>query len=38
VMWDDWEGKFDELKEYCDVVYLPRTKNISTTDLKKEIQ
>lgn len=34
VIWDDWEGKFDELKEYCNVVYLPRTKNISTTKLK----
>ena len=25
----DWEGKFDYLKEYCEVVYLPRTANIS---------
>lgn len=32
---DDWEGKFDYLKSYCDVVYLPRTENISTTFLKK---
>ena len=32
---DDWEGKFDYLKEYCEVVYLPRTENISTTFLKK---
>ena len=35
VMGHDWEGKFDELKEYCDVVYLPRTDGISTTILKK---
>ena len=32
---DDWEGKFDFLNEYCKVVYLPRTKNISTTMLKE---
>ena len=33
-MGNDWEGKFDELKEYCQVVYLPRTAGISSTDLK----
>ncbi|MGX8852695.1 glycerol-3-phosphate cytidylyltransferase [Amedibacillus sp. YH-ame10] len=38
VMGDDWEGKFDFLKEYCDVVYLPRTEGISTTQLKKELK
>lgn len=27
----DWQGKFDYLKEYCKVVYLPRTKGISST-------
>ena len=37
VMGDDWEGKFDFLKEYCDVVYLPRTEGISTTQLKEEL-
>lgn len=37
VMGDDWEGKFDFLKEYCEVIYLPRTKNISTTILKQEV-
>lgn len=31
VMGDDWSGKFDHLKEYCEVVYLPRTENISST-------
>ena len=30
VMGDDWKGEFDFLKEYCEVVYLPRTKSIST--------
>lgn len=34
---DDWEGKFDFLKEYCDVVYLERTEGISTTSRKEMI-
>ncbi len=38
VMGDDWEGKFDFLKEYCDVVYLPRTQGISSTQLKEELR
>lgn len=38
VIGDDWEGKFDFLKEYCDVVYLPRTPEISTTQIKKDLQ
>lgn len=37
VMGDDWEGKFDFLKEYCEVVYLPRTVGISTTQIKKDL-
>ena len=37
VMGDDWEGKFDFLKEYCDVVYLPRTPDISTTQIKTNL-
>lgn len=39
VMGDDWEGneKFEQLREYCDVVYLPRTEGISTTKIKKEL-
>ena len=35
VMGDDWEGKFDFLKKYCQVIYLPRTVGISTTKLKQ---
>lgn len=35
VMGNDWEGKFDFLKDKCDVVYLPRTDGISTTQLKE---
>lgn len=38
VMGSDWQGKFDFLTPYCDVVYLPRTDNVSSTDLKKAIQ
>ena len=38
VMGDDWEGKFDFLKPYCDVVYLPRTPEISTTQIKPDLQ
>ncbi len=34
---DDWKGKFDFLKEYCEVIYLERTKDISTTQLKKSL-
>ena len=34
----DWEGKFDYLKEYCEVVYLPRTEGISSTMLREETQ
>ena len=37
VMGDDWVGKFDFLKEYCDVVYLPRTEGISTTKIKQDL-
>ncbi len=36
-MGHDWEGKFDFLQEYCDVVYLPRTEGISTTQLKTSL-
>lgn len=38
VMGDDWEGKFDFLKEYCEVVYLPRTEGISSTMIKSELK
>lgn len=38
VMGNDWEGKFDFLKEQCQVVYLPRTPEISTTKIKSELQ
>jgi len=38
VMGDDWKGKFDFLKDYCEVVYLPRTEGISTTKIKDDLQ
>lgn len=34
----DWEGKFDYLKEFCNVVYLPRTEGISSTMLRNSKQ
>lgn len=34
----DWEGKFDYLNEFCQVVYLPRTEGISSTMLRDESQ
>lgn len=37
VMGDDWEGEFDFLKEYCEVIYLPRTPEISSTKIKKDL-
>ena len=33
VMGDDWKGRFDDMGRYCDVVYLPRTPSISTTEV-----
>lgn len=37
VIGDDWKGKFDFLKEYCEVVYLPRTPEISSSVIKKDL-
>ena len=37
VMGDDWRGKFDYLSPLCEVVYLERTPEISTTKIKKEL-
>lgn len=38
VMGSDWEGKFDFLKNICEVVYLPRTANISSSELKNAVR
>lgn len=37
-MGNDWEGHFDFLKEHCDVIYFPRTKDISSSELKQHIK
>ncbi|WJG10581.1 adenylyltransferase/cytidyltransferase family protein [Aliiglaciecola sp. LCG003] len=34
---DDWQGKFDSLNEFCEVHYLSRTKDISSTSLKQAL-
>jgi len=38
IMGDDWTGKFDFLKQYCEVIYLERTPEISTTQIKEKLQ
>lgn len=38
VMGDDWKGKFDFLKDYCEVIYLDRTEGISTTKIKEDLK
>ena len=38
VIGDDWKGKFDFLKDYCEVKYLSRTPEISTTKIKKDLK
>ena len=38
IMGDDWVGKFDYLKEHCEVVYLPRTPEVSTSQIKKDLK
>lgn len=39
LLWvDDWKGQFDFLKDYCEVVYLPRTEGISTTKIKDDLK
>jgi glycerol-3-phosphate cytidylyltransferase len=37
VMGEDWKGEFDFLKEFCEVVYLTRTPEISTTQIKNNL-
>lgn len=38
VMGDDWKGKFDFLKGECEVIYLDRTPEISTSKIKEELK
>ena len=37
IMGHDWAGKFDSLRDLCEVLYLPRTPHISTTSVRAEI-
>lgn len=37
VMGDNWKGQFDFLNDQCEVVYLPRTENVSTTEIKRRL-
>ena len=37
VMGSDWAGRFDHLRPLCDVVYLPRTEGVSSTELKADV-
>lgn len=34
---DDWQGKFDDLKDLCEVHYMPRTPDVSSTELRKSL-
>jgi len=34
---DDWTGHFDDLNDICEVIYLKRTENVSTTDIKNKL-
>lgn len=36
-MGHDWQGKFDDLSDLCEVVYLERTEDISTTEIKQAL-
>lgn len=36
VIGDDWNGKYDYLREWCEVVYLPRTKGVSSTMIRND--
>ena len=38
VMGEDWEGHFDFLNDYCEVIYLPRTTGVSTTKIKTDLK
>lgn len=37
-MGDDWTGKFDDLSSMCEVVYLPRTEGISSTQIRNSLK
>lgn len=37
VMGEDWTGRFDFVSDICEVKYLPRTPNISTTEIRLDV-
>jgi hypothetical protein len=37
-MGSDWDGKFDHLKSLTEVIYLPRTEGVSSSELKQNIR
>lgn len=37
VMGHDWEGKFDDMRNLCQVIYLPRTEGVSSTDIRLKV-
>jgi glycerol-3-phosphate cytidylyltransferase len=37
VIGDDWKGKFDYIQEHCELIYLPRTTGISSTQLREQL-
>ena len=37
VMGDDWKGKFDYLSSICEVIYLPRTPDVCSTEIRKQM-
>lgn len=36
-MGDDWQGRFDNLSAHCEVVYLPRTENVSSSQIRQAL-
>lgn len=38
VIGDDWAGEFDFLKQHCEVLYLPRTLDISSSSLRGQLK
>jgi glycerol-3-phosphate cytidylyltransferase len=37
IMGDDWEGNFEFLKPHYEVIYLPRSEGISTTEIRQDL-
>nr|WP_299037589.1 glycerol-3-phosphate cytidylyltransferase [uncultured Psychrobacter sp.] len=38
VIGDDWQGEFDFLEDHCEVVYLPRTPEVSSSQIKTDLK